>query len=316
MEKRKLGNTDLYTAPIVLGGNVFGWTANEEQSFAILDEFTRLGFNAIDTADVYSRWVRDNEGGESETIIGKWMKERGNRDQILLITKVGWDMGQGHHDISGDYILEAADRSLDRLQTDYIDLYFTHIDDDNTHVEEKLGAYEKLINAGKVRWIGASNLSPERIRESLEMSEINGLPRYEVLQPEYNLYQRKGFEEDLAPICEEYGLGVISYFALASGFLTGKYRTEKDLSKSRRGKIVQKYLDDRGKRILQALDDVADKHKTTPAAVSLAWLIAKPLVTAPIASVTKPGHFQSFTEALRIELSEEDMVRLDEVSSY
>jgi aryl-alcohol dehydrogenase-like predicted oxidoreductase len=316
MEKRKLGNTDLYTAPIVLGGNVFGWTIDEEQSFAILDEFTRMGFNAIDTADVYSRWVGDNEGGESETIIGKWMKDRGNRDRILLITKAGWDMGQGHHDISGDYILEAADKSLERLQTDYIDLYFAHIDDDKTDVEETLGAYEKLIKASKVRWIGASNFSPERIRAALETSGKSGLPRYEVLQPEYNLYQRQGFEDNYAPICKEYGLGVISYFALASGFLTGKYREEDDLSKSKRGRMAKKYMDDRGKRILKALDEMAEKHNTTHAAVSLAWLIAKPLVTAPIASTTKIDHLKSFTEALRIELSDEDMAKLDEASVY
>jgi len=315
MEKRKLGNTDLYTAPIVFGGNVLGWTVDEKQSFEILDHFIGMGFNAIDTADVYSRWAKGNEGGESETIIGKWMKERGNRDQILLITKVGWDMGQGH-DISGDYILEAADRSLKRLQTDYIDLYFTHIDDDKTHVEEKLGAYEKLVKSGKIRWIGASNLSPERIRESLEVSEEKGLPRYEVLQPEYNLYQRQKFEEKFAPICEEYGLGALCYFSLASGFLTGKYRNEDDLSKSKRGRIVQKYLDDRGKRILQALDEVAHGHDTTQAAVALAWLIAKPLVTAPIASVTENGHFKSFADALRLELSDADMKSLDEASSY
>lgn len=313
---RKLGNTDLYTAPIVLGGNVFGWTTDEKQSFAILDEFTRLGFNAIDTANVYSRWVRDNKGGESETIIGKWMKDRGNRDRILLITKVGYDMGQGQSDISEDYIHEAVDKSLERLQTNYIDLYFTHIDDDKTDVEETLGAYEKLIKAGKVRWIGASNLSPERIKASLEASEKSRLPRYEVLQPEYNLYQRHGFEENLAPFCQKYGLGVISYFALASGFLTGKYRTEEDLSKSRRGRMVKKYMDDRGKRILQAVDDVANKHNTTPAAVSLAWLIAKPLVTAPIASVTKTDHLESFTEAVRIELNEEDTAKLDAASAY
>jgi aryl-alcohol dehydrogenase-like predicted oxidoreductase len=316
MEKKKLGNTDLYTAPIVLGGNVFGWTADEKQSFKILDEFTGLGFNAIDTADVYSRWVRGHEGGESESIIGKWMRGRGKRHQMLLITKVGYDMGQGHNDISGDYILEAADKSLKRLQTDYIDLYFTHLDDDKTDVEETLGAYDKLIKAGKVRWIGASNLSTERIRKSLEASEKIGLPRYEVLQPEYNLYQRQGFEESFAAICKDYGLGVVSYFALASGFLTGKYRNEDDLLKSKRGRMVQKYLNDRGKGILKALDETAEKHKTTQAAVSLAWLIAKPLVTAPIASVTKPEHFKSFTEALRIELSEEDMARLDEASSY
>jgi len=316
MEKKKLGNTDLYTAPIVFGGNVLGWTVDEKQSFAILDEFTGMGFNAIDTADVYSRWARGNEGGESETIIGKWMKERGNRDQILLITKVGYDMGQGYHDLSGDYILEAAEKSLERLQTDYIDLYFTHLDDEKTEVDEKLGAYEKLIKEGKVRHIGVSKLSPERIKASIEASEENGLPRYEVIQPEYNLYQRQDFEENIAPLCKEYGLGVICFFALASGFLTGKYRSEDDLSKSKRGRMVQKYLDDRGKSILEALDEVADGHDTTQAAVALAWLIAKPLVTAPIASVTKNEHFKSFTEALRVELSDQDMAKLDEASSY
>lgn len=316
MEKRKLGNTDLFTAPIIFGGNVLGWTVDEKQSFAILDEYVELGFNAIDTADVYSRWAKENVGGESETIIGKWMKERGNRDRILLITKVGWDMGQGHHDISGDYILEGANKSLERLQTDYIDLYFAHIDDDKTDVEETLRAYETLIKSGKVRWIGGSNLSSERIRASLEASEAKGLPRYEVLQPEYNLYQRQGFEEKYAPICKEYGLGVICYFALASGFLTGKYRTDDDLPKSKRGRIVQKFMDDRGKRILQALDDVADRHGTTQAAVALAWLMKKPLVTAPIASVTKSDHFKSFREALRINLCQEDMARLDEASAY
>jgi len=316
MEKRKLGDTDLYTAPIVLGGNVFGWTIDENQSFAILDEFTGLGFNAVDTADVYSRWAKDNVGGESETIIGKWMKERGTRDRILLITKAGWDMGQGHHDISGDYILEAADKSLKRLQTDHIDLYFAHIDDDKTDVEETLGAYEKLIKSGKVRWIGASNLSPERIRASLDESGNNGLPRYEVLQPEYNLYQRQDFEEKYAPVCEEYGLGVISYFSLASGFLTGKYRSEDDLPKSKRGRIVQKFLDDRGRRILTALDETAGRHNTSQAAVALAWLIAKPLVTAPIASATSAGHLKSFTAAAALKLSGEDMAKLDEASAY
>ena len=316
MEKRKLGNTDLYTAPVVLGGNVFGWTIDEKQSFAILDEFFASGFNAIDTADVYSRWADGNEGGESETIIGKWMKDRGNRNQTLLITKVGFDMGQGHKDISKNYILSAVDESLRRLQTDYIDLYFTHIDDDKTEVEETLEAYEKLIKAGKVRWVGASNLSPERLKASLEVSERNGLPRYEVCQPEYNLCVRQGFEGGIAPICENYGLGVISYFSLASGFLTGKYRSEEDLSKSARGRIVKKYLNDRGKRILKALDETAAKHNTTQAAVSLAWLMAKPVVTAPIASATKIEHLQTFTEALRINPSEDDIAKLDGASAY
>ena len=316
MEKRKLGNTDLHTAPVVLGGNVFGWTIAAQPSFAILDEFFNLGFNTVDTADVYSRWVKGNEGGESETIIGKWMKDRGTRDQTVLITKVGFDMGQGQKDISKNYILSAVDKSLRRLQTDYIDLYFTHLDDDKTGVEETLEAYDKLIKAGKVRWIGASNLSPERLKASLDASEKNGLPRYEVCQPEYNLCERQGFEEGIAPLCEDYALGVISYFSLAAGFLTGKYRSEEHLSKSARGRMVKKYLNDRGKRILKALDETAEKHNTTQAAVSLAWLMAKPIVTAPIASTTKIEHLQTFTEAVGIKLSAEDKEKLDRASAY
>ena len=315
MEMRKLGNTDLHTAPVVLGGNVFGWTIDEKQSFAVLDEFTALGFNAVDTADVYSRWAHGNEGGESETIIGKWMKARGNRDKVLLITKVGYDMGEGKN-ISREYMLKQADNSLRRLQTDYIDLYFTHLDDDETPVEETLRAHEELIKAGKVRWIGASNLSPERLRASLEASEAKGLPRYEVFQPEYNLYERQGFEDGVGPICKEHGLGVIAYFALASGFLTGKYRSEDDLGKSARGRGVKKYLSARGMRILKALDETAEKHKTTHAAVSLAWLMAKPPVTAPIASATSVGHLKSFTAAAALKLSGEDVAKLDEASAY
>lgn len=315
MEKRKLGNTDLHTAPVVLGGNVFGWTIDEKRSFSILDEFFASGFNAIDTADVYSRWAKGNQGGESEEIIGRWMKDRGNRDQTLLITKVGWDMGEGHNNTK-DYILEMVDKSLERLQTDYIDLYLTHIDDEKTDVEETLEAYDDLIKSGKVRWIGASNLSPERLKASLHASESKGLPKYEVFEPEYNLIKRQDFEEGTSAVCEEYGLGVITYFSLASGFLTGKYRSKEDLGKGPRGAIVKKYLNDRGKRILKALDEVSEKYNSTHAAVSLAWLIAKPNVTAPIASATKTEHLHSFTEAVGISLSKEDMAMLDEASSY
>lgn len=315
MEKRKLGNTDLYTAPVVMGGNVFGWTMDEKQSFTVLDEFIGLGFNAVDTADVYSRWVRGNEGGESETIIGKWMKERGNRDKVLLISKVGYDMGEGKN-ISRDYILKQVESSLERLRTDRIDLYFTHQDDDVTPAEETLSAHEELIKAGKVRWIGASNLSPERLRESLEASAAKGLPRYEVFQPEYNLYDRRGFEEGAGPVCKEHGLGVIVYFALARGFLTGKYRSEADLGKSVRGKGIKDYLGERGLRILGALDETAEKHGVSQAAVSLAWLMAKPPVTAPIASATRTDHLKSFTEAAGLRLDSEDMSRLDEASAY
>ena len=315
MEKKRLGGTDLHTAPVVFGGNVFGWTIDEQQSHKILDEFFDLGFNAIDTADVYSSWAKGNRGGESEEIIGRWMKDRGNRDQTLVITKVGWDMGEGHNN-SKDYILKMVEESLARLQTDYIDLYLTHIDDEKTEVEETLEAYDKLIDSGKVRWIGASNLSPERLTASLHASKSKGLPKYEVFQPEHNLYKRRKFEEGTMPICEEHGLGVITYFSLASGFLSGKYRSADDLGKGPRGGIVKKYLNDRGMRILRALDEMSEKHSSTHAAIALAWLIAKPGVTAPIASATKSEHLHSFTEAVRINLSNEDVAMLDEASAY
>lgn len=315
MNKRKLGNTELYTAPIVFGGNVFGWTINEAESHAILDEFLELGFNTIDTADVYSRWVEGNQGGESETIIGNWMKARGNRDKVTIITKVGLDVGQGEIDLSEQHILKACDDSLRRLQIDTIDLYLTHRDDNKTAVEETLGAYQKLIDAGKVRYIGASNLSSERLSASLEASERDGLPRYEVFQPEYNLYNRAGYETSVAPICSEHGLGVITYYALASGFLSGKYRNEADLGKSTRGGGVKKYLNERGERILNALDNVSADHGVSPAAIALAWQIASPLVTAPIASATKPHHLEAFKEAVSFELSSDEKALLDRASA-
>lgn len=315
-EKRKLGNTDIHTSPIVVGGNVFGWTLNEKESFTILDEVFEAGFNTIDTADVYSRWVEGNKGGESETIIGKWIKERGIRDEVNIITKVGSDVGQGHKDITEPHILKAVDESLKRLQIEQIDLYLTHWDDDSTPVEETLGAYQKLIEAGKVRNIGASNLSPERLKASLEASERDGLPRYEVFQPEYNLYDREGFEEGVASICKNEGLGVITYYSLASGFLTGKYRSKDDLDKSVRGSGVEKYLDDRGKNILKALDKVSEKHGVSQAGVALGWQLHKPIVTAPIASITKSKHLQAFIEAAELELSDDDLAILDEASAY
>jgi len=317
MKKRRLGNSDLQTAPIVFGGNVFGWTVNKEQSFKLLDAFFDLGFNAVDTADVYSRWVEGNKGGESETIIGKWMKDRKNRHKVLLITKVGSDMGKGRKDISKDYILKAVDKSLERLQTDYIDLYLTHWDDEVTPVEETLAAYGKLIEAGKIRWAGASNISLERLKASLEASKKDGsLPRYEVYEPEYNLYDRRGFEEGAATICNQHGLGVITYFSLASGFLSGKYRSKQDLLKSPRSNFVKKYLDDRGKRILKALDEVSKEYNTTQAALSLSWLLNKPAVTAPIASATKLKHIEAFGQAIKLDIGKESMDKLDEASRW
>ena len=317
MEKKLLGNSQLKTAPIVFGGNVFGWTLNEKESFKILDETLALGFNTIDTADVYSRWVNGNQGGESETIIGKWMSERNVRSKLTLITKVGSDVGQGQKDLSEKHILKACEDSLRRLQTDHIDLYLTHWDDDRTPVEETLAAYQKLIRAGKILAIGASNLSPERLSASLEASSKNsGLPRYEVFQPEYNLYDRQGFEEGVAPLCQKEKLGTITYYSLASGFLSGKYRKSSDLSQSVRGGGIQKYMNPRGMRILDALDDIAITYKVSQAAVALAWLIHKPNVTAPIASATKSQHLKAFTEATQLKLTPFDMEQLAQASAW
>lgn len=315
MEKRTLGKTDLNIAPIVFGGNVFGWTIDEQKSFKILDQFIESGFNFIDTADVYSRWVPGNKGGESETIIGNWLKKQNKRHDIIIATKVGSDMGQGKS-LKKDYIINEVEHSLSRLQTDYIDLYFSHFDDESTPVEETLGAYETLIKAGKVRWIGASNFSADRLKESLLASSEHSLPRYEVYQPGYNLYDREEFEQEHEKICLEHGLGVVTYYSLASGFLTGKYRGEDDLKKSQRGGGVKKFMNDRGFRILDALDQVADKHHIEPASVALAWLIYHPSITAPIASVTDLSQLKSFTDAANLKLSPEDISLLDQASRY
>ncbi|KIA91682.1 alcohol dehydrogenase [Pedobacter kyungheensis] len=315
MEKRILGKSDLNIAPIVFGGNVFGWTIDEAKSFEILDQFIENGFNCIDTADVYSRWVPGNKGGESETIIGNWLKKHNKRHDVIIATKVGSDMGQGKS-LKKDYIINQVEHSLNRLQTDYIDLYFSHYDDENTPVEETLGAYDELIKAGKVRWIGASNFSANRLKESLIFSNEHNLPRYEVYQPGYNLYDREGFEAEHEKICLEHNLGVVTYYALASGFLSGKYRSEADLSKSQRGSGAKKYLNDRGFKILEALDQVAETHGVEQASVALAWLLYHPSVTAPIASVTDLNQLKSFTEAANLKLSAEDISLLDKASIY
>lgn len=311
METRKLGPTGLTIAPLVLGGNVFGWTADKDTSFAVLDAFLDAGFQAIDTADVYSRWIPGHVGGESETIIGAWMKARGNRDQVVLITKVGMDMGEGKKGLRKAYINQAVEASLKRLQTDRIDLYFSHQPDPETPIEETLEAYDALILAGKVRSVGASNYDAAGLTAALEAGSRPGRARYGVLQPHYNLYERTKCEGALEDVAAREGLGVIPYFALASGFLTGKYRSEADFKKSQRGGGMKAYLNDRGLKILAALDAVAQRHDATPAQVSLAWLAARPSITAPIASATSVAQVQDLAKAARLKLSADDLATLD-----
>ena len=315
MEKRRLGATGFEVAPLALGGNVFGWTADEATSFRLLDAFVAAGFNLIDTADSYSRWVAGHQGGESETVIGRWIARRGRHDDVIVATKVGSDMGQGHKVLRKDYILQAAEASLRRLHVDCIDLYQSHWDDENTPFEETLGAYEQLLRQGKVRAIGASNLSAARLAQALEVSKSNGLPRYATLQPHYNLYERASFEGELQSLCLRESLGVITYFSLASGFLTGKYRSEADFGKSARGPGMKKFLNPRGMRILDALDEVARRSGATPAQVALAWLMARPGVTAPIASATSPDQLREILRAAQIKLDAEAVAALDRASA-
>lgn len=316
MEKRQLGNTGLHVYPIAFGGNVFGWTIDEKKSLEILDAFTGAGFNFIDTADVYSRWKPGNEGGESETIIGNWLKKNKNRDQVVIATKVGSDMGNGKKGLSKKYILQAAEASLKRLQTDHIDLYQTHFDDESTPIEETLEAYAQLIKDGKVRHIGASNLSAERLRQSLQVAQENGLPLYETFQPEYNLYEREKFENGLEPICLGNSLGVITYFSLASGFLTGKYRTKDDLGKSARGGDMDKHFNDRGYKVLAALDEVSKTLNTTPATAALAWLIHRPSVTAPIVSATSIEQLDAIIKAPDLDMTAHEIELLTQESAW
>lgn len=310
MNRVKIKNTDLEVAPINFGGNVFGWTLDESQSFNILDQFSDAGFNFIDTADTYAWWI-NGKGGQSETIIGNWLKQRNNREDIVIATKVGSETQEHGFDISKKHILKSVDESLQRLQTDYIDIYYTHFDDNTTPVEETLSAYDEIIKAGKVRYIAASNLSPQRLTESLELAESKGLPKYVALQPHYNLLERETFDNDYAPLVEKYNLSVFPYWALASGFLTGKYRTEEDLNKSQRGGGVKKYLNERGKNILAALDKVAKKYDSSPASIALAWLLANPLITAPIVSATSENQLKTLFDATKIRLDQEDMAALN-----
>jgi aryl-alcohol dehydrogenase-like predicted oxidoreductase len=310
VELRPLGSSGLRTPRLVLGGNVFGFTVKGEEAFALLDRFIAAGGTMIDTADVYSAWVPGHVGGESETLLGEWLRRRGKRDDVLIATKVGYDKG-----LKAAHIAEAVEASLRRLGTDYVDLYYAHKDDANTPLEETLGAFDRLVRDGKVRAIGASNYSADRLAEALTVSERNGLAAYTVLQPEYNLMARDSFEGPLQQLSIDRNLGVLPYFGLASGFLTGKYRSPDDLGKSVRGRGMDKYLTDRGFNVLGELDDVADELDATPAQVALAWLAAQPGVTAPIASATRVEQLEELLGVFTLELSEEQVERLNRASA-
>src|SRR5215472_516734 len=314
MQKRKLGRSAIELPPLMFGGNVFGWTADEATSFKLLDACVAAGVNTIDTADVYSVWARGHQGGESETVIGNWLKRRGKRDDVIIATKVGAQMGSGDKGLSRAWIMKEADASLRRLQTDVIDLYQAHRDDPDTPQEETAQAFADLVRQGKVRALGASNFTAARLQSALAVSKAHGLPRYESLQPLYNLVERSGFEAELEGLCRAEHLGVINYYALAAGFLSGKYRSEADLGKSPRGGGVRKYLDARGRRVLAALDEVAAAHRATPAQVALAWLMARPGVTAPIASATSLEQLQDLVKAMALTLTQADIAALDSAS--
>lgn len=313
MQMRKLGNSGLEIAPLMLGGNVLGWTADEATSFRLLDRFVAAGLNAVDTADIYSNWVPGHKGGESETVIGNWLKARGGRDKVVITTKVGFDQKQGG--LARDRIIAKAEASLKRLQTDYIDLYLSHIDDTVTPLDETLGAYARLVEQGKVRAVGASNYDAPRLAEALGVSAAKRLPRYEVLQPHYNLYERADYERALEPLVLKEGIGVIPYYALASGFLTGKYRSAADSKKSVRGGGAASKLNPRGLAILAALDDVAARTSSKPASVALAWLMARPSITAPIASATRMEQIEELIAATRLKLDADAIRQLDAASA-
>ena len=317
MTQRPLGNSPFSVAPLSLGTNVFGWTIDEARSFRILDAFVDAGFNLVDTADVYSAWKPGNKGGESETIIGRWLKHSGKRDRIVLASKVGGDMGQGGKSLKKDHIRHAVEASLQRLQTDHIDLYQAHYDDETLPVSEPLEVFAELLKEGKVRAIGASNFSGARLQEALDFSKAQGLPRYETFQPEYNLYNRERFEREYLPIVEMEGIGVLSYYALASGFLSGKYRKPEDAGKSPRGGgVVQKYVNERGLRILAALDAVAERYQSSLTTVALAWTMAQPGITAPIASATEEEQLREILRSVELRLDDEALRQLTEASSY
>ena len=315
MQRRRLGRSGPEVPPIVLGGNVYGWTLNEEQSLRQLDRAVDLGLNFIDTADVYSRWAPGHHGGESETIIGKWFVKSGKRKDVILATKVGMDMGDGKKGLSAGYIEQAVEASLRRLQTDYIDLYQAHTDEEVTWQEETLGAFNKLVRSGKVRYIGASNYVGGRLASAIKLSRENGWAEYISIQPHYNLLERANFERDLLPVLKKYELGVIPYFSLAAGFLTGKYRRGTDTSSGARGGMVKKYFNDHGFAVIEAVNDVAARHNVSPAQVALAWLLTQPGVTSPIASATSDQHLDDLVGATTLRLTDEDLRSLNEVSA-
>jgi aryl-alcohol dehydrogenase-like predicted oxidoreductase len=315
MKRRALGASGIEVAPLAFGGNVFGWTVDEPTAFLLLDAFVDHGFNLVDTADVYSKWAPGNSGGESETIIGRWLARGGKRDRVVIATKAGMEMPGLGKGLSRRHIAQAAEASLKRLQVERIDLYQAHAEDPDTPIEETLEAFDRLIRDGKVRAIGASNYGPGSLASALGASASRGLPRYETLQPMYNLYSRAEFEEALAPLCVRERIGVIPYYGLASGFLTGKYRTEADLAQSPRGPAVKKYLDERGMRILAALDEVAKAAHAKPAQVALAWLMARPAVSAPIASATTLAQLRELMAAADLALDARAMERLDRASA-
>jgi hypothetical protein len=315
MKMRELGRSGIQVPPLCFGGNVFGWTADEKRSFELLDALAEAGLTFIDTANVYSAWVPGHQGGESEAIIGRWLKARGGRDRLIIATKVGMRMGDGREGLRPDYIRVAVEESLARLQTDYIDLYQSHRDDGSTPLEDTLGAYDALIKAGKVRAIGASNYSAARLRQAVDISARTGLPRYESLQPEYNLMERSVYEGELQPVCVENQVGVITFFSLASGFLSGKYRSKADLEGRARGSRIEKYMEERGMRVVATLDDIAREHGVKPATIALAWLMARPGITAPIASATSVEQLQDLVAATQITLAPAEVSRLSEVSA-
>ena len=316
MKLRQLGDSQMQVAPLMFGGNVFGWTADAPTSYSILDAFVAHRFNFIDTADVYSRWFPGNKGGESETILGEWFARSGKRDQVILATKVGYDMGDDKKGLAPKYIFESVEGSLKRLQTDYIDLYQSHVDDATVPLDETLRAYQKLIEQGKVRMIGASNYTGARLREAVEVAKREGLPVYQTLQPHYNLYDRQGFEQDQQPVAKELEIGVIPYFSLASGFLTGKYKTKEDSAGAKREARVARFFDERGMKILAALEEVSMETGAKIATISLAWLMAQPTILAPIASATSVAQLEDLVAAPDLTLSQDALAKLNTASAY